>query len=401
MASPTVLCPTRESEPRSSSNAPPVSDHANHSLLGDNASNPGPVLSIIIPTFNERDNINLVVDALSNALHDIDWEAIFVDDDSPDNTASVVRQIGLKHARVRCVHRIGRRGLSAACVEGMLTSSAPYLALMDGDLQHDPAVVRRMVEILDAGEAELVVGSRYINGDDCDGLSKTRHQLSRFAARLSRLVLSERLTDPMSNFFALRQELFHEVVRGLSKLSFKILLDILLTARRRVRVREIPYVLGIRKAGQSKFEAQVAWEYVMLLIDKVVGRYIPVRFVAFSAIGATGAGVHLATLAVAYRALGVDFVTSAVVATAVSIVFNYTLNNALTYRDRRRHGMKWLTGLCSFAIVCSIGAAANVGLAAYLFNQRADWLLAAVAGVLVGAVWNYSATSFYTWGRSS
>jgi dolichol-phosphate mannosyltransferase len=358
-----------------------------------------PKISVIVPTFNESENIEAVVSELSKVLNDVEWEVIFVDDDSPDGTAELVREIGRKYNRVRCVHRIGRRGLSAACIEGMLASSAPYLALMDGDLQHDPTVIRRMFDILEAGEAEIVIGSRYVRGGGCGTYSKSRHRLSRLAALLSRIVLPADLTDPMSNFFALRQELFHEVVHNLSRLSFKILFDILSSARRRVQLLEVPYVLRARRVGESKFEPQVAWEYLMLLCDKLIGRYIPVRVIAFATIGSLGVGVQLVALGAIYRGIGVRFVVADILATGISTVFVYSLHNFLTYRSRRRHGLKWLSGLVVFAAVCSLGAAANVGLATYLFNQHWHWLLAASAGVLAGAIWNYSATSFYTWGR--
>jgi dolichol-phosphate mannosyltransferase len=203
----------------------------------------------------------------------------------------------------------------------------------------------------------------------------------------------------MSGFFILRRELFAQVVRNLSGLGFKILLDIVASARRPVAFSEVPYVFRSRHAGESKLDSLVAWEYGMLIADKLVGRFVPVRFVSFAAIGGLGLMVHLAVLTFDYRVEHVGFISSQAVATVVSMVFNYALNNALTYRDRRKRGRKWFVGLASFMAVCGVGAAANVGVAAYLFNERTEWLLAAVAGVLVGAVWNYAVSSVYTWGR--
>jgi dolichol-phosphate mannosyltransferase len=139
----------------------------------------------------------------------------------------------------------------------------------------------------------------------------------------------------------------------------------------------------------------------MLLADKLVGRYVPVRFLAFATIGGLGVGVHLAVLSLAFRVGTIPFVTAQALAVGVSMVFNYAVNNVLTYRDRRRRGWKWVTGFLSFAAACSVGAAANVGVAAYLYGRRAEWLVAAIAGVVVGAVWNYAVTSVYTWGRRS
>jgi dolichol-phosphate mannosyltransferase len=359
----------------------------------------GPELSVIVPTFNERENIVPFLRELSRALTGIEWEAIFVDDDSPDGTAALAREIGCKRGRVRCVQRIGRRGLATACIEGMLASSAPYLAVMDADLQHDPAILPEMLKRLQRSQAELVVGSRYVGGGDVGEWSFMRRAISRCATLVGRTVVPKNLHDPMSGFFALRRSLLDEVVRDLSGFGFKILLDIVATARHPIAFQEVPFVFRSRVAGQSKLDSLVAWEYAMLLADKLIGRYVPVRFLAFATIGALGVFVHLAVLALAFRFQRIPFVTAQALAVGVSMVFNYAVNNVLTYRDRRRRGWRWFTGFLSFAAACSIGAAANVGVAAYLYGHRAEWVVAAIAGVIVGAVWNYAVTSVYTWGQ--
>ena len=359
----------------------------------------GPELSIVVPTFNERANVRPLVDEISRTLGDIEWEVIFVDDDSPDGTASAARTLASESFRVRCVQRVGRRGLSSACVEGMLASSARYLAVIDGDLQHDPAIMPKMLNVLRSGSAELVIGSRYTEGGSAGDWSGLRLAISRFASSLSGIVMPQNLKDPMSGYFMLRRELLEEVMRNLSSLGFKILLDIVASARRPVAFHEVPYTFRLRQAGQSKLDSSVAWEFGMLIADKLVGRYIPIRFVSFAIIGALGVLVHLVVLTIAYRVEALDFVRSQALAVVVSMVFNYALNNALTYRDQRKRGLRWLSGLLSFMAVCGLGAVANVGIAAYLFNRQAEWLLAAIGGVLMGAVWNYAVTSVYTWGR--
>ena len=359
----------------------------------------GPLLSVIVPTFNERQNVRPLIDELSRVLAGIEWEAIIVDDDSPDGTAKEARELACEQRRVRCIQRIGRRGLSSACIEGMLASSAPFLAVMDGDLQHDPSILPEMLVRLERSDAELVVGSRYVGGGGVGDWQAIRRMISAFATRVGRAVVPDGLRDPMSGFFALRRSLLDEVVRDLSGLGFKILLDIVASARHPVVFQEVPFVFRARIAGASKLDTLVAWEYAMLLADKLFGRYVPVRFLAFAAIGGLGVFVHLATLTLMFRIGGVDFVSAQAAAVGVSMVFNYSVNNVLTYRDRRRRGWRWVTGLLSFAAACSVGAAANVGVAAYLFSRRAEWVIAAVAGVLVGAVWNYAVTSVYTWGK--
>jgi dolichol-phosphate mannosyltransferase len=358
----------------------------------------GPSLSIIIPTFNELDNVRPLVRELSQCLKDIDWEVIFVDDDSPDGTARAVRELGCEWNRVRCIQRIGRRGLASACVEGMLGSCAPVVAVMDGDMQHDPAIIPAMFECVANPGTELVVGSRYIEGGSTGDWEWRRSVVSRLATRLGHILVPDTLKDPMSGFFMLRRSLLEEVAHRLSGFGFKILLDIFASARRPVGFREVPFKFRVRHAGESKLDSMVAWEYLMLLGDKLFGAYVPVRFLAFGTIGLLGVVLHLSIVSVAYELARVDFVRAQAISTAITIVFNYSLNNLLTYRDRRRRGWRWLTGLATFLAVCGMGAIANVGVAAYLFNRENQWLLASIAGVLTGAVWNYAVSNIYTWG---
>lgn len=357
-----------------------------------------PELTVVVPTFNEAANVAAVVEAVDRALAGVDWELLFVDDDSPDGTAERVRAIAQADRRVRCVQRIGRRGLSSASVEGMLASSAPYLAVMDGDLQHDPALLRPMLDTLRGGQTDIVVGSRHVAGGGVGDFSAQRQGISRLATRLSRTVLKADLTDPMSGFFMLTRPALMGCLRGgVSGIGYKILVDLFASAPRPLRFVELPYTFRTRQAGESKLDSKVVWDYVMLLADKLVGRYVPVRFLAFSAVGGLGVGVHLVTLALVFRGLGVDFVSAQVIATLVAMTFNYVVNNSLTYRDRRRRGWQFLTGWLSFALACSVGAFANVGIAAWLFQRQTFWVVSALSGVLVGAVWNYAVTSVYTW----
>lgn len=359
----------------------------------------GPELSIIIPTFNEAENVAEVIARLRRCLAGIQWEVIFVDDDSGDGTADLVRELGRQDARIRCVQRIGRRGLASACIEGILASSAPFLAVMDADLQHDETLLPEMYRIAKQGDVEIVVGSRYMNADGVGEWAKSRAAMSRFAAHLSRLVLRADLTDPMSGFFVLRREAFDGRVRGLSGIGFKILLDLFASSPQPPRFCELPYQFRTRCAGASKLDAHAVWDYGMLLLDKLVGRLVPVRFVAFALVGGAGVAVHFLALSLLYRGLAWDFVFSQTAASLVAMTFNFTVNNALTYRDMRLRGLQWVRGLLSFILACSVGAIANVGIAAYLFREEgAAWPIAALAGILVGSVWNYGVTSVYTWG---
>jgi dolichol-phosphate mannosyltransferase len=356
-----------------------------------------PDLTIVIPTRNEVANIEHLVSVVDKALAGQRWEIIFVDDDSPDGTSSAARQLGRTDPRVRCVQRIGRRGLASACIEGMLASNAPFIAVMDADLQHDESILPKMLDALRGGEFDLVIGTRYAAGGSVGEWDRSRQMMSRLATRLSHAVCRYQVSDPMSGFFMLKRELLDSTVRGLSAIGFKILLDILATARGAVRICEVPYTFRARYAGESKLDGMVLWEYGMLLADKMVGRYVPVRFLAFALVGALGVLVHLATLSVLYRLGDRSFAGSQAVATVVAMTFNFAVNNVLTYRDRRLRGFGWFKGLATFMLACGVGGLANVGIATYLFEHRTEWVLAALAGILVGAVWNYAVTQLYTW----
>jgi dolichol-phosphate mannosyltransferase len=354
-------------------------------------------LSIVIPTFNERSNVTELVSRLEATLGATGWEAVFVDDDSPDDTAALVRAMAQSDRRVRCLQRIGRRGLASACIDGMLASAGPIIAVMDADLQHDEAILPTMLSAIEGGHADIVVGTRYADGGGTGTWARGRATLSRIATAASRAVLTQRVSDPMSGFFMLRRSVLEATVRDLSGLGFKILLDILTAGTHPLRVVEVPYKFRERLSGHSKLDGFVAWEYGMLLAHKLVGRWVPVRFLAYAIVGGFGVLIHMAALATALKALHSSFVTAQSVATATAMVCNFALNNVLTYRDRRLKGRAWLRGLATFMGVCGVGAVANVGIATHLFEGRTPWALAGLAGVLVGGVWNYAVTQSYTW----
>jgi dolichol-phosphate mannosyltransferase len=356
-------------------------------------------LSIVIPTFNERANISLLLDRLRNGLDGIAWEAIFVDDDSPDGTAGHVRGIAQSDPHVRCLLRIGRRGLSTACIEGILASSAPYVAVMDADLQHDDRLLPRMLDVLKREGCDVVVGSRYVSGGGVGDWDRKRQWISTFANRLSRGLCRVDIADPMSGFFMFCRPAFDGAVRNMSGQGFKILLDFLASSPRALVTRELPYHFGIRQFGESKLDTMVAWEFAMLIADKLVGHVIPVRFVLFALIGGIGLFVHLAVLGACFKVAGLSFDVSQSVAAVVAMTSNFFMNNLFTYRDRRLTRWRLVRGLLSFYAVCAVGTVANVGVASYLFSTDRKWWLAGMIGVVVGAVWNYAVSSVLTWKR--
>lgn len=353
-------------------------------------------LAVIIPTFNEAGNVVPLLDNLSTALAAHHWEAIFVDDNSPDGTADLVREIGQKDTRVRVVHRIGRRGLSSAVIEGMLATSAPILAVVDGDLQHDEMALPKMVAAIETDQADIAIGTRYAKGGSVGEWNKLRHRASQGATWLGQKILQVELSDPMSGFMAIRRETLMAALPRLSGVGFKILLDIVASLPTPPRIAEVPYVFRSRLNGESKADSMIALEYISLLLDKTIGRFIPTRLVSFLAVGGLGVVVHLFVLGTAL-ALGAPFLNGQFAAVATAIAFNFYLNNRFTYRDRRLKGWKMLTGLISFYLVSAIGAVANIGIGNWVHQMDSQWWLAGIAGVVVGAVWNFAASSFVTW----
>ncbi|NKC30139.1 glycosyltransferase [Roseomonas sp. BU-1] len=353
-------------------------------------------LAVVIPVYGEAANVAPLVARLAEALRGIAWEAVFVDDDSPDGTAAAARAIAAADPRVRCIRRIGRRGLASACIEGFLSVSAPFVAVMDGDLQHDETILPAMLAAVEGG-ADIAIGSRHVaGGGAAGGFSAARGALSDAGARLARLLLPVRVADPMSGFFLLRRDLVEEVAPRLAARGFKILLDILLSARRRLVVAEVPYSFRSRLAGESKLDATVLLEFAGLLLDKATGGAVPLRFLAFAAVGAVGLLVHMAALALLVGPLG--FGAAQWGATLVAMTANFVLNNRITYRDARLRGAALWRGLVLFYLVCGIGAAANVGIAGLLVRDGVlAWGMAGAAGALITVVWNYAVSSTLVW----
>jgi dolichol-phosphate mannosyltransferase len=398
------LCPIRDS---GSTRAGIVTERsglaATHADRGAATPEPlaprGPELAVIVPTLNEQANVPLLIERLHHVLAGIAWEVVFVDDDSADGTAAVVRAIAQVDTRVRCVQRIGRRGLASACIEGVLATSAPILAVMDADLQHDETLLPTMLAAVRDEAIDVAIASRYVAGGSVGAWGGARARGSDLATRVSRLILRADIADPMSGFFVIRRDAFDAAVRKLSGQGFKILLDLLASSPRPLRAREFPYTFRPRQFGESKLDAMVVWEFFMLIADKLIGRAVPVRFALFALIGGFGVFVNLVVLRVAMLG-GLRFAAAEALATVAAMVSNFLLNNQFTYRDRRLHGWRMVRGLAVFCLGCSVGAVANIGIAAEVFGEGSSWWLAGLSGALIGAVWNYAIASTYTWGRA-
>ena len=353
-------------------------------------------LSIIVPTFNEAGNIGELIRRVENCLAGIRWEMLVVDDDSADGTADLVENIGRADERIRCLRRFGRRGLSSACMEGMALARGRYHAVMDADLQHDESLLPAMLQSIAAGHVDLVVGSRYVDGGCVASWHPLRHAMSRAATIATRLLLRVELSDPMSGFFMIRREAALCLHSRCSGHGFKLLLDIVASAKVPLRVIELPYRFSTRTSGKSKLGGGVVWSFVGLLARHLANR-VPQRFVKFCIIGGSGVLVHLAVLWSAQRWLQASFPAAQTGAVLVSMASNFSLNNRLSFGDRSLRGSRFLTGMSRFAALCAVGPVVNVVVADALHQAGWHRMVSAITGILAAAACNYVTVSRFVW----
>lgn len=354
-----------------------------------------PELTIVVPTLDERENLSPLMASLDRVLTGVEYEVVFVDDDSGDGTSDLARQMAQQDRRIRVVQRIGRRGLSSAVVEGMMASSSPYLAVMDSDLQHDEKILPAMLQKLKDGHLDLVVATRHREGGSMGEMASHRRKLSEWGRRLSSLICRTNLSDPMSGFFVVTREYVNEVARRLSGTGFKVLLDLVVSSRRPVRIAEVPYVFRPRVHGQSKLDILVGLEYLELLADKMVGDFVPASYVVFGLAGSIGILPHLAAVQL-LQAAGFSLKNAQFTSSAIVIGINFLLNNQLTFRSARLRGRRLVMGLSLFYTACSVGLSLNLHVMNYL-NGLVPWYLAAAGGLAVGSVWNYWMSSMFVW----
>ena len=358
-------------------------------------------LAIVLPTLNERENIAPLIDRIETALGATGWEVLVVDDNSVDGTAEEARRLALTDPRLRVIQRIGRRGLASAAIEGFCATAAPYVAVMDADHQHDPALLAPMLASVQAGETEVAVASRFAAGaSTADWNRPDRERLSGVANGLARRLTGVELSDPMSGYFLLPTATARRLAPNLSGIGFKILLDLLATANPPLRVKDFPMSFSARRSGESKLDRAIAFDFLAGLYDKSFGRIIPTRFALFGTVGVLGVGVHMAILYLCLLVLGAGFAWGQGLATFGAMSFNFWLNNWLTYRDARLKTVgEVLRGWASFVVACSIGAFANVAVATTLHDYGLHILPAALVGIAIGSVWNYALSSRFVWGR--
>jgi dolichol-phosphate mannosyltransferase len=357
-------------------------------------------LSVIVPTYREAANVPVLFERLTAALEGLPWEMIVVDDDSPDGTSDIAYAIAARDTRLRCLRRVNRAGLAGAVIEGWLASSADLVAVIDGDLQHDESILPKMYAALVSGAGDLAIGTRVADMTVPGGLSPMRQKLSNLGAWFFHRIAGMAVSDPMSGFFMTRREIVAALAPRLSPDGFKILVDVVLSSDRPLAIVETPYVFRLRQAGESKLSPLVGLDFLGLVAHHATGGVLPIRFVLFALIGGVGLVVHLTLLSVLIAGFGLEnFEGEQIAATIAAMASNFLLNNEITYRSYRYRGFGKIRGFLLFALLCSVGAIANVNIASWLFQSYNRWWVAGLAGALVGVVWNYAASTTFVWRR--
>lgn len=360
---------------------------------------PVPTLSVVVPTYQEAANIPVLFERVKAALKDAPWELIVVDDDSPDGTSNVAFALAAQDSRLRCLRRVNRSGLAGAVIEGWMSSSADFVAVIDGDLQHDESILPAMYDALAKGSGDLAIATRMRQDPAAGaGLSPARQTLSDLGAWFFRGIAGVAIADPMSGFFMIRREVVSRLAPRLSADGFKILVDIILSARGGLTIVEVPYVFRKRLAGESKLTPLVAIDFLGLVVHHATAELLPIRFVLFASIGAVGLVVHIVALsAMLHWFPRMTFDAGQGGATLLAMASNFLLNNEITYRAYRYRGPSLIGGFAAFAIGCSVGALANIDIASWLHKANQTWWLAGLAGALLSVVWNYAASTNLVW----
>jgi len=354
------------------------------------------VVSLLIPTYNEHDNILPLVEQIDQALSGKDYEVVFIDDNSLDGTAELVQDLSSKYP-VRVVVRRGKRGLASAIVDGLGYADGDAIGVMDADLQHPPGVVPSLLKSLEGG-ADLAIASRYISGGSCQGWGLLRKIISRGAIFLAHLFLpaTRQVKDPMSGFFMFKKQVVASA--ELRPTGYKILLEILIEGQYR-KIIEVPYAFQSRRRGESKLSVRQQIDYLKHISSLMRRKGELKRFIKFCLVGASGVLVNMGLLWLLTEFAGLFYLLSAAISIESSIISNFVLNDFFTFPDRRLRGARpFLKRLLKFNIVSLAGLGLNVSvlwLLTELFGVY--YLLSNLCGIAVATLWNYLVNLFWTW----
>jgi dolichol-phosphate mannosyltransferase len=354
------------------------------------------ILSVIIPTYNERDNIIPLVERIHQALSGHEYRLLFVDDDSHDGTAELARSLSSKYP-VSVIVRQDKKGLASAVVDGLKHTGGETVAVMDADLQHPPEVMPAMLEAMNNG-ADIAIGSRYITGGGCQGWGLIRRIISRTAIFLAHLLLpsTRNVKDPMSGFFMFRRQSVADA--DLKPFGYKILLEILVLGNLYHAV-EVPYIFRTRSHGESKLSSRQQIEYLRHIYSLMRRTGETWRIIKFCLVGISGIFVNEGLLWILAQLAGLPLVIASPISIECSIISNFTLNNFFTFHDRRSLALKsTLYRLLKFNLVSLGGLAINLGVLLFFTHViGVYYLVANLFGIVVAFIWNYILSTWWTW----
>jgi len=353
-------------------------------------------VSVIVPTYNEKENIKPLIERVHQALAGYEHEILIVDDNSKDGTAEAAEELTRTYP-VKVLVRKDERGLGTAVVHGVKNSSGNLIVVMDADLQHPPEVVPVLVKALQCG-ADFVVASRYIPGGGVPNWGLFRRIVSKTAIAIAHVLLpiTRKIKDATSGFFAFQRE----GIAGaeLRPIGYKIMLEILVEGKFNSTL-EVPYIFKERSTGISKFNTRQQVEYLRHLFSMMKRTGELTRFVKFLAVGLSGVVVNMGALWLLTRFGGLPYYVSSLFAIELSIISNFALNDYFTFADRRNgNGNSFLSRLLRFNVTCAVGAAIQYGLL-LLFTSvfGVHYLISNIIGIAAGTLWNYLVNVSWTW----
>jgi dolichol-phosphate mannosyltransferase len=362
-----------------------------------------PIVSVVLPTYNEAGNIVSMLTRLDRALDGIPHELIVVDDDSPDLTWKLAQDHADDHVSIHVIRRSTERGLSSAVLTGMRAARGRVLAVMDADGQHDESVLAEMVDRVLAG-ADVCVGSRAVDGGGFGEWSRRRRLASWAATETAQLLLETRSSDPMSGFFAVSRAHYEKVEGRVNPRGFKILLEFL--SRGEPRTAEVGYVFRNREAGETKLSGSVVLAYLLALIELRFGLIVSAQFIRYALVGSAGLVVNLLTFLVMIG-LGAGEPLAVVAGVQASIVCNFFGHNRFSFRPTTYRGIRALHGLAVYEFFSLYGLVVQATVFAVVRPWVSDDLsndlvaggVANTVALAVASIANYLLHERFTWGR--
>ncbi len=353
-------------------------------------------LSIVIPTYNEKENIQKLIKKIQSEFKEnrINGEIIIVDDNSPDGTGRILENLKKKQKNIRVVHRKGKLGLSSAVLEGWKIANGNILGVMDADLSHPPEKIKELFKAIEKGEADFTIGSRYIKGGKIEGWNFKRKLMSKTATLLSRIYT--KVKDPMTGFFMIKKDVIKNV--DLNPKGFKILLEIIIKGKYK-NIKEIPITFTNRVEGKSKAGTKEILYYLQNLAGYLPHKKNVIKeFVKFGVVGVTGTLVNIAILYLLTEKAGIYYIISAIFSFIVAMSSNFILNKIWTFREniKLEIGKKYF----QFGLVSVSALLVNL-LFLYIFTEIFGiyYILSQILAIGIALIINFIGNKIWTFSK--